>query len=280
MGPSSTYGALLIGAIIASGLSGIVTVQTIVFYKLYPTETRKLKLLVAAVWLLDILHTGLISTSLWRSMITDWGKNEMIDSIPTKRNYYLTIPILVLAVGRLAAASEMLKLGSYILFREKFRSLFSVVLALSSAVDVIVTLSLLALLQDGRQYQYSLSMKQTIDTLILYTFELGSLTSVIAIVTLICWLVSDNNLVFLGIHFTIGKFYANSLLATLNTRQEIANNQVNAHDLLAFDAVRGTQGMPLFNLPVGDTHIKRKSTARMPTQKSDTSGSFGEILSA
>ncbi|KAF4612416.1 hypothetical protein D9613_004596 [Agrocybe pediades] len=74
----------------------------------------------------------------------------------SKRNYYLTIPILVLAVGRLgassAAASEMFKLGSYMLFREKFRSLFSVVLALSSAVDIMVTLSLLALLQDGRQY--------------------------------------------------------------------------------------------------------------------------------
>ncbi|KAF9553118.1 hypothetical protein CPC08DRAFT_714042 [Agrocybe pediades] len=266
LGPSNTYGALLIGAIIASGLSGVVTVQTIVFYKLYPTETRKLKALVAAVWLLDILHTGLISTSLWRL---------------GKRNYYLTAPILVLAVGRLGT----FKLGSYMLFREKFRSLFSVVLALSSAVDIIVTLSLLVLLQDSRQQSLSyiffyISMKQMIDSLILYTFELGSLTSVTAIVTLICWLVFDNNLVFLGIHFTIGKFYANSLLPTLNTRQEIAKNKVNAHNLLGLDVVRGTQGMPLFNTPVEDTHMKRKSAAQMPAHKSDRSDSFGEILFA
>jgi len=57
----------------------------------------------------------------------------------------------------------------------------------------------------------------------LYTFENCALTTVITIATLICWLVMHHNLIFMGLHFIICKFYANSLLATLNQRKGLLN---------------------------------------------------------
>jgi len=36
---------------------------------------------------------------------------------------------------------------------------------------------------------------------------------------MLCWTIIPNNLIFMGLHFVIGKLYANSLLVTLNTRE-------------------------------------------------------------
>ncbi|KAF4611478.1 hypothetical protein D9613_004585 [Agrocybe pediades] len=195
----------------------------------------------------------------------------------SKRNYYLASPILALSVLRLGAATasagEMLKLRSYALFREQFRWLFSVGLGLSSAVDILTTVSLLLLLRRSRRQ--SLSMNEIIDELILYTLEIGSLTSLATVVSLVCWLTLENNLVFLGIHFVIGKLYANSLLATLNTRLEIGKNRVSAHNLMDLDVIRNAQGLQFFTPQVNAQPDSRPSTGRKSVHKSD--GDFANL---
>ncbi|PCH34370.1 hypothetical protein WOLCODRAFT_148429 [Wolfiporia cocos MD-104 SS10] len=50
-----------------------------------------------------------------------------------------------------------------------------------------------------------------------------------AIACLICWLVFPGNLVFLALHFTISKVYANSLLATLNARNSLRDRALRSH---------------------------------------------------
>ncbi|KAF8167149.1 hypothetical protein B0H34DRAFT_791917 [Crassisporium funariophilum] len=313
-----TYGALLLGAFFASGLSGIVTVQSIVYFKLYPDDRRLLKALVIAVWGLDLAHSCFVWGAMWDYLITNFGRTRQVDFIPmsialsviftavltffaqmffahrifrlSKGNLLLTAPIVVLAAARLTAASGMWILSTWQLmqlsqyfsddkcqagkcghvaklcaFQTTFPSneepllcsinialtseqwLFSVGLALSSTVDILVTLSLFFLLQKSRKQ--SLSLNHIIDSLILYAFEIGSLTSAATVVSMICWLVLENNLIFLGLHFIIGKLYANSLLATLNTRQEIGKSRtnVNAHDLMDLEILRNPQGIQFFN---------------------------------
>jgi len=106
----------------------------------------------------------------------------------------------------------MIRLEKFSTFKEQFRWLFSLGLALSSTVDILVTISLCVLLQNSRTL--SLSLDQILDSLIRYTFEIGSLTCAGTIVSMICWLAMSDNLIFMGLHFVIGKLYANSLLAT------------------------------------------------------------------
>ncbi|THU82750.1 hypothetical protein K435DRAFT_784503 [Dendrothele bispora CBS 962.96] len=246
-----TFGALLIGALFASVLSGAVGVQGIIYRKLYPADPRNLKLLVFLIWFLDTFHTVLIWGSLWHFFIDFYGSPEKIDQIPwtlalsiiltailtfsvhcffahriyklSKKNVFLTIPILFLAVLRLVSAAgttaEMLILESFTDFRTRVRWLFTLGLALSSVVDVLITGSLFHLLRSSRTEGGQLN--SVIDSLILYTFETGSITSAATIISMICWIAAPTNLVFMGLHFVISKLYANSLLVTLNTRKNL-----------------------------------------------------------
>lgn len=254
------HGALLLGGLVAAGLSGIVTVQAIIYFKLYPLDSPILKSLVLIIWSLDVTHIGLVCAAIWNYLIEDFGLADDINIIPlslsltivftailtffvhcffahrifllSKRNWYLTAPILLLATCRLCSASttsaEMIRLQMFSLFKAQFRWLFSLGLALSSIVDIQITISLFVLLQNSRSR--SLSLNHIIDSLILYTFEIGSLTCAGTIVSMICWLTMNSNLIFMGLHFVIGKLYANSLLAALNTRHELRRQRHSSRD--------------------------------------------------
>jgi len=113
----------------------------------------------------------------------------------------------------------MIRLKNFILFRHEFMWLWSLGLALSSTVDVLITCSLFILLWKSRSR--SLSLNGVIDSLILYTLELGSLTAIATIIAMVLWLAQPHNMIFLGLYFAIAKLYCNSMLASLNTREEL-----------------------------------------------------------
>jgi hypothetical protein len=246
-----TFGALLVGGLFASLLSGFVVTQVIVYFKLYPADRARLKILVLAIWCLDTCHTICIWLSLWSYFIENYGNLPEINMIHwslalsvlfpailtflvhiffahrifmlSKRNYILTVPIVILAVLRLVSASVttafMLRLHTFSRFKQDVRFIFTTGLALSTTVDVIITASLFVLLQTSRTGMATLDV--IIDTLIRYTFETSSLTCAGTIASMLCWTIIPGNLVFMGLHFVIGKLYANSLLVALNTRETI-----------------------------------------------------------
>ncbi|KAN0073695.1 hypothetical protein V8E55_012172 [Tylopilus felleus] len=79
----TTLGALLISGFCAATLSGVVTVQTFLYIKLFPQDSMRIKATVGAVWMLDTVHSLLIFSSIWIYLITRYGSNEtMIDIIP------------------------------------------------------------------------------------------------------------------------------------------------------------------------------------------------------
>jgi len=256
-----TFGAILIGGLFASLLSGFVIIQVVVYFKLYPSDRTRLKALVLTVWFLDTCHTICIWLSLWSYFIDNYGNFRNIDNIHwslalsvlfpafltflvhnffaqrifmlSKRNYLLTIPIVVLAILRLVSAcvttSFMLHLGTFTKFKADVRFIFTTGLALSTAVDVIITASLFVLLQSSRTGAATLD--EVIDALIRYTFETSTLTCAGTIASMLCWAINPNNLIFMGLHFVIGKLYANSLLVTLNTRESIRRSRTQDHGL-------------------------------------------------
>jgi len=246
-----TFGALLIGGLFSALLSGFVIVQVIVYFKLYPSDLTRLKVLVLAVWFLDTCHSICIWLSLWSYFIDHFGNAPQINVIHwslalsvlfpalltllvhmffahrifmlSKRNYFLTAPIVILAILRLASActttSFMLHLHTFSRFKQDVRFIFTTGLALSTTIDVIITASLFVLLQTSRTGAATLDA--VIDALIRYTFETSSLTCAGTIASMLCWCIIPNNLIFFGLHFGIGKLYANSLLVTLNTRETV-----------------------------------------------------------
>jgi len=246
-----SFGALLLGGLYASLLSGLVFVQVLVYFKMYPGDRRQIKALVLVIWFLDTSHTAFVWTALWSYLIDDYGLPMVVDDIHWslamtivitailtffvhlffahrifmvgRRNYWLVAPIVTLAFFRLLSASvttgQMLHLGTFSRFKHEIRWVFTTGLALSTTVDVLITASLFGLLQSSRTGAANLNA--VIDALIKYSFETGALTCAGTVVSMICWLTMPNNLIFMGLHFVIGKLYANSLLVTLNTRQTI-----------------------------------------------------------
>jgi len=252
----NTYGALLLGAFLACCLSGIVAVQSFLYIKLYPNDATRIKVMVGAVWLLDVLHTCFVMASIWNYLIPHFGDVPRVDFIPwtvalsiavtailtiivhcflarrihrlTKNDWRITGPILILAVLRLCAAcvttAEMIRIKSFSGFAQQFRWVFTLGLGLSSAVDALITVTLCYKLRSNRTG--SLSMDNLIDSLVLYTFENGSLTCAGTVLSMICWLTMPHNRLFLALHFMIAKLYANSLLATLNTRKKLSDSRM------------------------------------------------------
>ncbi|PPQ75247.1 hypothetical protein CVT26_014812 [Gymnopilus dilepis] len=77
-----TFGALLIGGIIAFILSGIVNAQAFSYFKHYPNDQRTLKLLMVYVWFIDALHTIFVASTLWDHFVAHYGDLSRIDYIP------------------------------------------------------------------------------------------------------------------------------------------------------------------------------------------------------
>ncbi|KAJ6541655.1 hypothetical protein B0H19DRAFT_1381274 [Mycena capillaripes] len=200
---------------------------------------------------LDNAHTGLIWSGLWFYFIGNYGEPDKIDHIPwcmaltviltalitvsvhcflvhrifllSNRNWYMTIPVLVLTCFRLACASvttlRMLEYQSFELLKLRARWIFTLGLAVSSIVDVLIFGLLVYLFRSNRTGTGRFN--HILDKLILYGLETGSLTCVGTIISMLCWVLMPQNLIFLGLYFVIGKLYANSLFITLNTRKSI-----------------------------------------------------------
>lgn len=300
------HGALLLGGLVATGLSGVVVVQAIIYFKLYPLDSPILKALVLIIWSLDLTHSGLVCAAIWNYLIKDFGFANNINVIPlslsltivftailtflvhcffahrifllSKRNWYLTMPILLLATFRLCSAcatsGEMIQLRMFSLFKAQFQWLFSLGLALSSIVDIQITISLFILLQNSRSR--SLSLNHILDSLILYTFEIGSLTCAATIVSMICWLTMGNNRIFMGLHFVIGKLYANSLLASLNTRHDLRRQRHSSRDVV-IPALESPRHPDLFfHNPYLDSEIQLQQV-QISVEKSITCETSGSL---
>ncbi|KAJ7190086.1 hypothetical protein GGX14DRAFT_483759 [Mycena pura] len=229
-----TYGPILFGGAVAFMLSGVVAVQCIIFFKLYPDESSLKIAIVAAVWTLDVAQTSLIIASLFSYFIVHFGDlafSAMQTCVvhlfyaakifrSSQKNWYITLPIVCLALLRLLSATgavvEILRYRRWTAFASGFpRFLFTMGLTLSAATDAIITLCLMYYLRKIRRRSATSVMKGVLDTLTLYTLENGLVTWYVP-----CWLISRSSIA-LSLHFVIGKLYPNSLLVLLNTRKSL-----------------------------------------------------------
>ncbi|TFY82911.1 hypothetical protein EWM64_g1106 [Hericium alpestre] len=90
-------------------------------------------------------------------------------------------------------------------------------LALGAATDIFTAASLSYFLHKMRTgYQKSDTL---INRLILYSVNTGFLTSAVSIAVLALYNTMPDNFIFMGAYFVLSKLYANSCVATLNTRR-------------------------------------------------------------
>ncbi|OBZ67081.1 hypothetical protein A0H81_12889 [Grifola frondosa] len=245
----TSLGSLLLGGMVCTALSGIVAMQTAIYFRFFTRDRWPTKLKVAGVFLIDMLHAAMVCAVNYMYFVESFGDMDITDHVfwtvgisialtavitffvhwffafrlflLSKRNYWVTVPIILLALGRVVAAfvtaAELIILGSFSIFFDRFKWVFTTGLILASMVDVMITSALCYYLRRNRTG--SGRFDHILDSVTLYTLENGMLTCLTTLVSLIFWLAKPHVLIYLGLHFAISKLYANSFLASMNARK-------------------------------------------------------------
>ncbi|KAH9850069.1 hypothetical protein C2E23DRAFT_931744 [Lenzites betulinus] len=245
-----TFGAMLIGVIVAGVLYGITCSQTYYYFSRYQKDPWFIKLIVVAVWITDTTHQALVSHSIYFYLITAWGDPVALSSLTrtliaevffnfltglfvqgffvariwtlSGKNLFITIPISILVVASFASGFSFGIMGASLQNFEQiiaFQPICVAFNALTAAADVIIAIVLCVILHTSRT-GFSRS-DALINKLIAFAVNTGLLTAVCSCLALITFVVLPDKLLYIAFFFLLGRLYANSLLATLNARKTL-----------------------------------------------------------
>jgi len=251
---ADTLGTMLLGVLFATFLQGMLTVQLFVYFERFEQDHWTLKLLVMAVWSLDLMHLGLISDGLYHYTVTNWGNPNALpistwqldshvvvtgltsflcQSYFLKRLYFFSEGNWFLVIWPLLGAAGALAVGAVITveiiltppFAEFARTTpeATAMFSLTAATDVSIALLLCFYLSKRKTH---FKRTQTlVRKVIKYTITTGLFTSAVAIASLIAFVLKPTTFVFFVFYFSLGSLYTNSLLANLNSRQTLRQVQ-------------------------------------------------------
>ncbi|KAJ7044021.1 hypothetical protein C8F04DRAFT_1071335 [Mycena alexandri] len=244
----STFGSAFVGLVVSAVLYGVTILQTYLYYRNYPEDSRILKWMVAVLWLLDTAHIVLCTIAVYSVLVLNFNDPTILTT-PTwcvivqtdfngligfivecfyarrvwlvSRNIYLTIVILILSVIHFALGI-VFTVGSFEMTRANFGELVWVTstgLGSAAAADMMIGISLCWYLSKNRT-----GIQRTdhlITTLMKYSLTTGFLTGIIACLVVLTFGIMPNNFVYVGFFWLLGKCYVNSILAALNSRESL-----------------------------------------------------------
>ncbi|KAI6003059.1 hypothetical protein EDD15DRAFT_2467633 [Pisolithus albus] len=265
-------GANLIAGLFSAMLYGITTLQTYVYYMHYSEDSSTMKVVVAAIWILDTLNVSLMCHMLYYYLITRYGDPTSFEYIvwsfpasylvnvryiylASRRDristafqlfvviivrlffahkiYYLsrrevrwrvTAPIILLALAHfgfgmgvvgLILANDKISTATKLWFSTELPCEVTGFLS-----EVLITVSLCVLLYDRGSDSAFPRTKRLLNTLIVYAVNRCVLTFFFGVAGFVGTF-NNQALWEIGMIFIMGKLYANSLLASLNTRQHL-----------------------------------------------------------
>ncbi|KAI6006965.1 hypothetical protein EDD15DRAFT_2514796 [Pisolithus albus] len=109
--------------------------------------------------------------------------------------------------------------------------------------DIFIAVALCLLLRENSSLTIFPRTKQLLNILMIYAINRCLLTSLVAIAEVVLWAVNPENSWFMAVDFTIGKLYANSLLASLNSRNFVRRSR-NSGDVEFFLNTIHLSGIP------------------------------------
>ncbi|EPT05146.1 hypothetical protein FOMPIDRAFT_1045211 [Fomitopsis schrenkii] len=247
----TTFGAAFVGFGCSCVLLGTLCSQMYHYFRRYPMDRTFYKGLVAFLWLLEVVDSAFIAYAVYFYMVTNWG-NPIILVIRVQwslilqvtlgatagaivkacfamrvwrfsnNNIWVTGAILTLTFGQLAMAVvytiEAFRIANLTKLAD-LKVVGTISLGLGVATDMVTALALCFFLRNLRTgYSRDDSL---VNRLTLYALNTGVVTSAISLATVILYDIMPENFIFMGFYFVLSKLYANSFLATLNTRKVI-----------------------------------------------------------
>ncbi|KAE9402484.1 hypothetical protein BT96DRAFT_547395 [Gymnopus androsaceus JB14] len=285
-----TFGAVIIGVIVASFLLGLSALQAFIYFS-QTNDTPPIRTLVALVVFFDFVHQALISHTGYYYLVTNYASPVALGTVIwsllvevlfngftaflvqsfltwriyklSERNLWLTgiVSSIVLAeLGCVIAfgAISLARVRTFVELAEDLKGLSITVNALAAAGDVLIALVLCFLLQTSKT---GFGRSNTIlNKLTLFAVNTGLLTSLCAVASLVSILAAPDTFIYITFFFAMGRLYTNSLLATLNARNAIRR---------AGDNVQSTSGI---NIPVSSFSNSFNKVASFTSKKFRTPG--------
>ncbi|KAF8139451.1 hypothetical protein K438DRAFT_1785681 [Mycena galopus ATCC 62051] len=229
---NTTIGAYEIGVLASYILFGAATAQTYIYYSRFPADSPKLKALVAAVWVCELVFTICIGYALYLYTIAGDGHPEVIFDSSTSIDLavlldgliaacvqgFYSFRIYTLSTGRLYIPTliwtltfirllacfilfvEGLKAPSMAAYKAQWQWLVTVLSSVSAANDWTITGTLCFILHNRRSHAGK---------------------SVSALATVACSVTMKGNFIFFGFYMLEARLFSNSLLASLNSREAL-----------------------------------------------------------
>ncbi|KIY61741.1 hypothetical protein CYLTODRAFT_427363 [Cylindrobasidium torrendii FP15055 ss-10] len=246
-----TLGAALIGFSLSCVGFGIHSLQTFSYFQRYPGDKWFYKSLVAALWILDLIHSIFVGHTIYNLVIINYAKplslitGDIVWSLSAQiaigallgslvklcftmrvwrfssRNIWVTGFLVTTIIGQMGAALAFTIMS----FRyNKFPLLFhlkvyaTAALSLGAATDIMTAAALAYYLHHLRTgFKRSDSL---ITALTVYAVNTGALTSALSIITMVMYNVyTSSNFYFMAVYFVLIKLYSISFMCTLNTRR-------------------------------------------------------------
>ncbi|KAJ7055836.1 hypothetical protein C8F01DRAFT_447206 [Mycena amicta] len=233
-------------------LLGTLTLQVYKFQVCFPKERWWIKAMVYTLFILECTQTGVTSHFAYSLLVVGWGDPTVFSKLPwsslatpiftgitsatvqiffawriyTLKGEHLWAKLVCVVIVLLALMSSLAAFISDGLFAvttevSKLLELMSGVkvwLIGAAVCDVLITLTMLVILT---QYRMKTPWKRTdsiITKLIYHVIETGAITSVVAIIDVVLFILYSQTNLHQTPAFMLGKLYTNVLLATLNTR--------------------------------------------------------------
>ncbi|KAJ7119042.1 hypothetical protein C8R44DRAFT_673363 [Mycena epipterygia] len=246
---NSTLGALEIGVLVSAVLFGVTTTQAYIYYGRFPDDSRGLKFLVVFVWSCEVAHLVCIGQTLYQQSISDFEEPQNLIFMPTALAVALLLSGIIGACVqgffslRIYRLSKSLYIPSFTwsmsflwlvftilgsiyashpdllitAFEVQRAWIFYIIWITSTVNDLIIAAALVYWLYRQRMNAHTRTLA-LVDTLIKWTIETGVITSTASILTLILYVTMKDNFIWVAFYTVISRLYANSLLASLNSR--------------------------------------------------------------
>ncbi|KAM6489375.1 hypothetical protein JOM56_015276 [Amanita muscaria] len=234
--------------------------QTILYFRLYPEDTIRIKALVTAIWILDVIDTAFTWVTMWWFFIENFGQMPEINPeqnpefLPgvfvltfintlvahmfylrrifslSHQNVWIITPVLILSLCRVGSgivnivvSLNFQSLSQFLASGFQVKWVLFLSLVFTAATDFAIMVTIIALLWLGRRQ--SISLGNVLNQLVLYTIEAGVLTTFTAIAVVIAWRVQEHSLTFFAISLFLPKVYAATLLGSLNLRYQLRHTR-------------------------------------------------------
>jgi hypothetical protein len=280
----STFGMLFDSVIVGAALYGAGCLQGYLYFRKYSTKDPWiLKSLVAFVLVCDTFQVGILTACVYQYLVSNFANpnilGELLNTLIIEiffsdtiglavqmfycwrvwrlsdGNFFIVVPLVIVSWAAFASLVVYSCLALKITTYAELASLKNLSMScnvLAAAADILISLAMIVLLQRSKtNYKKTNSM---LNRLIIFTFNTGIPVSICALWACIAINAWPSTFIYIFFFLLQGRFYTNSLLVTLNSREYIKRGaQSNVTDatysMNSYDGSRTNSQIPQFNVP-------------------------------